>query len=244
VLSLTSFPLDLCLLGRIAKCMLECAAERGDLTGPSGEKKVILAASSGNTGCSLALVGTLMGYQVVVITNAKCSEEKRSHIRSNGATLWMAEELPAQFPDIIGAEKDYMKQEDLLAAALPDRYYSVNQYGNADNMDAHRTTGAEIYSQTGGDVTHFVMASSTGGAIMGVGSFLKEQKESVQIVLADPDKSHLAGYMPRTRTLCLCACADTHTHAHARTHARTRTRWRVRTRPPHPLLCTSSFPCA
>jgi len=183
---------------RIAKVMLQRAEARGDLTTATGEKKTILAASSGNTGCSLALVGTLMGYQVVIITNAKCSTEKCQHIQSNGATLWMAEELKerAEFASVICGEKDYMKQEDLLAAAYPDRFYSVNQYGNPDNMEAHHdSTGREIYEQTGGAVTHFVMAASTGGTIMGVGKYLKERLPAVQVVLADPDKSHLAGLL-------------------------------------------------
>ena len=64
-----------------------------------------------------------MGYRVVVITNAKCSTEKRAHIQSNGATLWMAEELPKVFPAVLETEKDYMKQESLLAKAFPDEYY-------------------------------------------------------------------------------------------------------------------------
>mmetsp|Transcript_50696 Transcript_50696/g.99109 ORF Transcript_50696/g.99109 Transcript_50696/m.99109 type:complete len:271 (-) Transcript_50696:813-1625(-) len=150
---------------RIAKTMLERAEARGDLLGLDGTtKKSILAASSGNTGCSLALVGSAMGYEVIVITDSKCSEEKRAHIRSNGATLWLAEELPSQFPEELGKETDYMAQEDLLAAAFPDRYYSVNQYGNGDNTDAHYGgTGAEIWEQTNGSVTHFVMSGSTGG---------------------------------------------------------------------------------
>ena len=181
---------------RIAKTMLERAEARGDLAGPDGGKKTILAASSGNTGCSLALVGTLMGYDVVVITNAKCSEEKRAHIRSNGATLWLAEDLPARFPDELGSETDYMKQEDLLAAAHPDQYFSVDQYNNLDNRDAHHDgTGHEIWEQTGGAVTHFVMSSSTGGTIQGVGRFLKARDPKVEVVLADPEKSRLAGLL-------------------------------------------------
>lgn len=184
---------------RIAKVMLQRAEARDELTNKAtGEKKVILAASSGNTGCSLALVGTLMGYEVVIITNAKCSMEKRTHIRANGATLWLAESLPSDFPEQLGSETDYMKQEDLLAAAFPDKYYSVNQYGNMDNMDAHcDSTGAEIWAQTGGSVTHFVMSGSTGGTIQGVGKCLKERRADVEVVLADPDKSNLAGLMQR-----------------------------------------------
>jgi len=166
---------------RIAKAMLMAAEKRGDLTAPDGTKKTILAASSGNTGCSLALIGTLMGYEVVVITNAKCSMEKRVHIQSNGATLWMAEELPDQFPTEIGTEGDYIKQEDLLAAAFPDRFYSVNQYANPDNAAAHfGSTGREIWEQTKGRVTHFVMSGSTGGTIMGVGQYLKEKSQAGQ----------------------------------------------------------------
>ena len=61
---------------RIAKSMLLLAQSRGDLLNSDGKKKTILAASSGNTGCSLALVGTLLGYEVIVITNNKCSQEK------------------------------------------------------------------------------------------------------------------------------------------------------------------------
>ena len=161
---------------RIAKSMLERAEKRGELRGPNGEKKTILASSSGNTGCSLALVGTLMGYDVSIITNAKCSSEKCCHIRSNGATLWLAESLGEEFPDVIGTEKDYMKQEDLLVEAYPDRFFSVNQYGNVDNMEAHYgSTGMEIWEQTNGEVSHFVMAGSTGGTIMGVGRYLKEK---------------------------------------------------------------------
>lgn len=179
---------------RIAKAMLEQAEARGDLQAPDGSKKIILAASSGNTGCSLALIGTLMGYEVNIITNAKCSQEKQQHIQSNGATLWLAESLPAMFPQEIGDEKDYMKQEDLLVAAFPDKYYSVNQYNNLDNEAAHYgSTGAEIAAQTNNTVTHFVMAASTGGTIMGVGRYLKEHIQGVEVVLADPEKSNLAG---------------------------------------------------
>ena len=64
---------------------------------------------------------------------------------------------------------------------------------------AHRGTGREIYEQTSGAVTHFVMASSTGGTIMGVGSYLKERNPKTQIVLADPEKSHLKGCAPRPK---------------------------------------------
>ena len=179
---------------RIAKAMLSAAESRGALShADTGARKTIMAASSGNTGCSLALVGTLMGYKVVVITNAKCSEEKRAHIRANGADLWLAEDLPDRFECLQGVT-DYMEQEKVLCEKFGDTYYSVNQYDNLDNMAAHYgSTGREIWEQTDGAVTHFVMAGSTGGTIMGVGKFLKEKKESVKVVLSDPAKSRLRG---------------------------------------------------
>jgi cysteine synthase len=186
---------------RIAKAMLSKAEARGDLVDSQGNKKTILAASSGNTGCSLALVGTMMGYDVVIITNAKCSMEKRAHIRTNGATLWMAEELPSMFPKDLEGITDYMAQESALVKAYPSKYYSVNQYDNLDNMEAHyETTGKEIWEQTKGQVTHFVMAGSTGGTIMGVGKYLKEKKGSdVTVVLSDPHKSHLLGLFQKNK---------------------------------------------
>ena len=93
----------------------------------------------------------------------------------------------------------------LLLAAFPDKYFGVNQYSNPDNLDAHHDhTGREIWAQTGGAVTHFCMSSSTGGCIQGVGKFLKAQSRAkvaeqggvpVKIVMADPEKSKLAGIL-------------------------------------------------
>jgi len=138
---------------RIAKAMLAEAESRGDLVDSNGNKKTILAASSGNTGCSLALIGTTMGYDVVIITNKKCSAEKCAHIRTNGATLWLAEDLPGMFPEDLTGVTDYMAQETVLCATYPDKYFSVNQYDNLDNMQAHYdTTGKEIWEQTEGKV--------------------------------------------------------------------------------------------
>jgi hypothetical protein len=68
----------------------------------------------------------------------------------------------------------------------------VNQYNNLDNAQAHfKTTGKEIWEQTNGKVTHFVMGGSTGGSIMGVGRLLKSKAQTTKIVLADPEKSYL-----------------------------------------------------
>lgn len=185
---------------RIAKRILGNAEKQGLLRTKEGGKKTILVASSGNTGCSIAWIAAAMGYAVTIITTAKCSDEKRNHIRRTGATLWMAETLGEMFPEIIGEEKNYMKQESLLAEAYPDRYFAVNQYDNRENTEAHACgTGPEIFKQTNGNVSHFVMAASTGGTIMGVGGYLKKQLPHVSVILADPDKSNLAGLIMRRK---------------------------------------------
>lgn len=146
-------------------------------------------------------IGTQMGYDVTIITNKKCSTEKCNNIRNAGATLWMAEDLPSKFPDALNGVNCYMKQERVLCERHPDEYFSCNQYDNLDNMMAHyETTAEEIWDQSNGAVTHFVMAASTGGTITGVGKALKEKSAGgVRVVLSDPHKSNLAGILEKAR---------------------------------------------
>eukprot|EP00040_Diaphanoeca_grandis_P010804 m.55338 g.55338 ORF g.55338 m.55338 type:complete len:410 (-) comp22058_c1_seq1:253-1482(-) len=135
----------------------------------------VVAASSGNTGCSCAMVCAMRGYKCIIITSQKCSEEKMNSIRAFGATLLISK-----------PNEDYMQMETDLAIKNP-LWFSVNQYANLDNPEAHfLTTGPEIYEQTCGEVTHFVMSGSTGGTISGVGKYLKSRNPDVKMVLADP----------------------------------------------------------
>lgn len=164
---------------RIVKNIIDKAEEAGALT----HGMTLLAASSGNTGASVAMLGAMRGYQVVIITNAKCSEEKQSAIRMYGAELIIAR------PD-----QDYMKME-LEMAEENKKWFSVNQYENQANPEAHYlSTGPEIYEQTGGNITHFVMSASTGGTISGVGKYLKEKNTEVEIALVDPIGSVLKNF--------------------------------------------------
>jgi len=185
---------------RIARAIISKARDRGELTDSNGHKKSILAASSGNTGHALCKLGTEMGYKVIIITTNKCSKEKCDNIRSNGGELWMSEETPSRFPNELEG-LDYMEQEQVICQNYPDKYFSVNQYDNLDNMMAHyETTAEEIWDQSQGRVTHFIMAASTGGSIMGVGKCLKEKTDNnVSVVLSDPHKSHLAGLFEKAR---------------------------------------------
>jgi len=143
----------------------------------------IVAASSGNTGASVAMISAMRGYECTIITNSKCSKEKCDSIKAYGARLMIAKEGQC-----------YMQMETDLAQKNPD-WFSVNQYDNLDNPEGHYTsTGPEIWAQTGGKVTHFVMGGSTGGTISGVGKYLKEQNPAAKIILADPIGSIFTNY--------------------------------------------------
>lgn len=164
---------------RIIKNIFEAAEESGELK----PGMTVVAASSGNTGCSVALMCAIKGYKAIVITNAKCSEEKCASIRAYGAELLIAEK-----------GQDYMQMELDMADKDPN-LYSVNQYNNLDNPGAHyQSTGPEIWAQTHGEITNFVAAGSTGGTISGIGGFLKSQNPNVRVTLADPRGSIFANF--------------------------------------------------
>ena len=164
---------------RIITNILDKAEKAGKIKPGS----VLLAASSGNTGSSLSMIAAMRGYKAVVITNDKCSRETQDAIRMYGARLIVAK--PGQ---------DYMKMELEYGKENPS-WFMVNQYDNLDNPEAHyKTTGPEIYEQTNGTITHFVMGASTGGTISGVGKYLKEKNQDVKVVLVDPVGSVLKGY--------------------------------------------------
>jgi len=136
----------------------------------------ILAASSGNLGASAAMLGSIYGFDCTIITDQKCSQEKKDAITAYGAKLIVAD--PTQ---------NYMEMELELATAQPEKYFSVDQYENLRNPFAHfHSTGADVFEQTSGTVTHFVAGASTGGTISGVGGYLKRENPCTKVILADP----------------------------------------------------------
>ena len=139
---------------RIVKSMLDGAEDRGQIR-PGG---TVVAASSGNTGASVAMQCAMRGFDAVILTNQKCSQEKCDAIRAYGAKLI-----------IVAPGVCYMEEEKRLAIENPG-WFSLNQYDNPDNPKAHYgSTGPEIWAGTGGRVTHFVAAGSTGGTVSGTG---------------------------------------------------------------------------
>ncbi len=173
---------------RIALPMIE-AAERAGLLKHGG---VIVEPTSGNTGVGLAMAAAVKGYRCIFVMADKQSEEKRALLRAYGAEVVVCpSDVPADDP------RSYYQVSDRLARETPGAW-KPDQYSNRANPEAHYlTTGPEIWSATGGQVTHFVASIGTGGTISGVGRYLREQSPSVIIVGADPAGSVYSGDTPR-----------------------------------------------
>jgi cysteine synthase B len=162
-------------------------AERRGLVAPGGARR-ILDATSGNTGIAYAMIGAARGIPVTLCLPDSASLERKKILTAYGAELHLTDPLAGSDGAILEARK--------LAAADPGRYAYLDQYGNAENWRAHyRTTGPEIWRQTGGELTHFVTGLGTSGTFMGVGRYLLEQAlgqarepaPAVRLISVEPD---------------------------------------------------------
>ena len=164
---------------RIALKMIEQAESDGVLK----KGKIIIEATSGNTGIALAMIGTVKGYHVQIVMSSAVSIERQQMIKAFGAEVILTDSE-------LGTDGAIMRTRELVAAD-PDRYFNPNQFSNENNKIAHyKTTAEEIWQQTEGRVTHFVSALGTSGTLMGVGMGLKEHNPSIHIVEAQPVKGH------------------------------------------------------
>jgi len=164
---------------RIALKMVEQAESEGSLT----KDKIIIEATSGNTGIGLAMIGAVRGYRVQIVMSSAVSVERQKMIKAFGSEIILTN------PDL-GTDGAIMKTKELIEAN-PDKYFNPNQFSNEYNKIAHyKTTAEEIWEQTEGRVTHFVSALGTSGTLMGVGMMLKERKPDVKIIEAQPVKGH------------------------------------------------------
>jgi cystathionine beta-synthase len=162
---------------RAAIALIE-AAEREGILKPGG---TIVEPTSGNTGTGLAIAAALKGYRVIAVMPDKMSKEKIDLLRAYGAEVVVAPtEVPPDSPE------SYYRVADRLSQEIPGAF-QPNQYRNMANPEAHyRTTGPELWRQSGGQITHLVAGVGTGGTITGVGRYLREQSPDVQIIGADP----------------------------------------------------------
>ena len=164
---------------RIALKMIEQAEKEGTLT----KDKIIIEATSGNTGIGLAMIGAVKGYKVQIVMSSAVSIERQKMIKAFGA------EIILTAPDL-GTDGAIIKTQEIIRAN-PTKYFNPNQYSNVYNKLAHySTTAEEIWADAAGKITHFVSAIGTSGTIMGIGMKLKEKNPQIKIIEAHPVKGH------------------------------------------------------
>lgn len=164
---------------RPAYYMIKKAEESGELV----HGKIILEATSGNTGIALAMIGAAKRYKVKLIMPDCVSVERRRILEAFGSEVVLT-------PGCDGTDGAIRKAHELLEME-PKEYFMPNQFENEHNVLAHyETTGPEIFAQTNGKIDVFVAGMGTTGTLMGVGRYLKEQKPGIRIVGVEPAKGH------------------------------------------------------
>ena len=157
---------------RMALKMVEDAEKDGRLK-PGG---TIVEGTSGNTGMGLALVAIVKGYKLICVTTDKQSKEKIDILKAVGAKVIICPaDVEPEDP------QSYYSTAKRIGDETENSWY-VNQYNNLSNREAHYlSTGPEIWEQTNGKITHFVVGVGTGGTISGVAKFLKQQNSNIKI---------------------------------------------------------------
>lgn len=157
---------------RMALKMIEDAEKSGKLKAGG----TIVEGTSGNTGMGLALAAIVKGYNLICVSTDKQSKEKFDVLKAVGAKVVVC---PTNVkPD---DPRSYYSTSRKIASETPNSWY-VNQYDNLSNTQAHyESTGPEIWSQTAGKITHFVVGVGTGGTISGVAKYLKEKNPNIKI---------------------------------------------------------------
>ena len=170
---------------RMAVKMLEVAEQEGKIK-PGG---TIIEGTSGNTGMGLALAACVKGYKCIFTTTEKQSKEKADILKAVGAEVIVC---PTNVEP--SDPRSYYSVSRRLAEEVPNSWY-VNQYDNLANRLAHyEQTGPEIWEQTEGKVTHLVVATGTGGTIVGTGKYLKEKNPNIKVWSIDSYGSLLKKY--------------------------------------------------
>jgi len=164
---------------RIALHMVNEAEKRGELT----RDKIILEATSGNTGIGLALIAAAKGYKLCLAMSESVSEERKKILKAMGAELYLT---PANLGTDGAIEVAYN-----MMLQNPEKYFGTDQFNNYDNMMAHYLgTGEEIWQQTEGAVTMVVTTLGTTGTAMGISKRLKEYNPDIKIIGVEPFLQH------------------------------------------------------
>ena len=158
---------------RIAVSMIE-GAERAGTLRPG---MTLVESSSGNTGVGLAMAAAAKGYPCLITMPRKASRERRLYIRAFGAKLVLVD----------GGSDEAWDEADRIVARNPRKYCRIHQYRMKENVQVHyRTTGPEIWRQTGGKVDVFVATLGTTGTVVGVSRYLRKKNPNVKIVSVEP----------------------------------------------------------
>ncbi|HEY5617451.1 MAG TPA: PLP-dependent cysteine synthase family protein [Vicinamibacterales bacterium] len=152
----------------------------GERSGKLTRDKIILDATSGNTGIAYAMIGAARGYRVRLCVPANVTPERKRILRAYGAEI--------VFTDAMEGSDGAILRAKAMFAAEPNTYFYADQYNNPGNWLSHYdTTAPEIVEQTDGRLTHFVAGLGTGGTFIGVGRRLREINPSIRLISVQPD---------------------------------------------------------
>ncbi|MFU8804635.1 MAG: PLP-dependent cysteine synthase family protein [Bradymonadaceae bacterium] len=161
---------------RPARQILRDALERGDL----GDGKILIDATSGNTGIAYAMLGAALGVEVHLVMPGNVSLQRKHIVETFGAKVIFSDPMD-------GSDGAIRLCRQIVTDDVDGRYFYANQYGNPSNPRAHElTTAPEIWEQTGGRVTHFLASTGTSGTIMGCGRGLKGFSKDIQVIGCQP----------------------------------------------------------
>ena len=163
---------------RPALNMIRSALERGDIN----KNSKLIEATSGNTGIAMALMANLFGIEIELVMPSSSTRERVLTMEAFGAKVTLLESIEIC--------RDYAEEK-----AATGQFYLLNQFANPDNYKAHyKTTGPEIWKDTGKGITHFVSSMGTTGTIMGCSRYFKEQNQNIQIIGCQPtEESSIPG---------------------------------------------------
>lgn len=164
---------------RVGLAMIEAAERSGELV----PGRVVIEATSGNTGIGLAMVCAVKGYRIKLLMPASASEERKRILRGYGAEIVLT-------PGNLGTD-GAIEEAYRLAREEPETYVLMDQFNNPASIEAHyAATGREIYEDTEGRVTHVVAALGTSGTVMGLAKCLHEYNPAIQVVAVEPHPGH------------------------------------------------------
>lgn len=151
---------------------------QAELRGDIKPGDMLIEATSGNTGIALAMVAAMRGYPMTLLMPTNSTQERKDAMTAYGATL-------------IEVDEGMEAARDLALQMQADgKGIVLDQFNNPDNSQAHYlTTGPELWTQTGGKITHFISSMGTTGTITGVSRYLKEQNPDIKVIGLQPDEN-------------------------------------------------------